>query len=107
MTDSKIGPNRTPPNAGQGRPKGALNKTTSLLKEAILLAAEQRGSDGLGKDGLTGYCQFLADEQPRAFAQLLGKVLPMQVALTTFGKPAHEYSDAELMAIIAAGEQER
>jgi hypothetical protein len=95
-----------PPNAGQGRPKGALNKTTSILKDAILMAAEQRGSDGLGKDGLAGYCQFLADKQPRAFAQLLGKVLPMQVALTTFGKSAHEYSDAELAAIIAS-EQER
>ena len=106
MSDSKIGPNRVPPNAGQGRPKGALNKTTSVLKEAILMAAEQRGSDGFGKDGLSGYCQFLAEKQPRAFAQLLGKVLPIQVALTSFAKSVHEYTDAELTAIIAS-EQER
>ena len=28
---------------------------------------------------MTGYCTFLAKEEPKAFAQLLGKVLPMQV----------------------------
>ena len=64
---------------GPGRPKGTPNKTTTLLKEAIMLAAEQSGRDGKGKDGLTGYCQFLATDEPKAFAQLLGKVLPMQV----------------------------
>lgn len=86
--DSKIGANRLPPNAGNGRPKGALNKTTNILKEAILLAAEQRGSDGAGKDGLAGYCQFLAEKEPRAFAQLLGKVLPMQLAFDGIATPA-------------------
>src|SRR5438552_1550392 len=33
-----------------GRRKGALNKTTRILKEAILLAAEAVGQDGRGKD---------------------------------------------------------
>jgi hypothetical protein len=87
VSDNKVVANRKPPNAGQGRPKGALNKTTSLLKEAILLAAEQQGSNGAGKDGLAGYCQFLAEKEPRAFAQLLGKVLPMQVALDGITSP--------------------
>jgi hypothetical protein len=32
-----------------------------------------------GKGKLTGYCRFLAKTEPKAFAQLLGKVLPMQV----------------------------
>ena len=77
---TKLGPNRKPPNAGNGRPPGIPNKTTALLKEAILLAAEAQGSDGNGTDGLKGYCRFLAAEEPRAFATLLGKVLPMQVA---------------------------
>jgi hypothetical protein len=67
------------PKAGPGRPKGSLNKTTSALKEAILLAAERVGSDGKGKDQLTGYCEFLAKEEPKAFAGLLGRVLPLQV----------------------------
>lgn len=68
--------------AGQktgGRVKGTPNKTTALLKEAILGAATSTGSDGKGKDGLMGYCAFLAKEEPKAFAQLLGKVLPMQI----------------------------
>jgi hypothetical protein len=64
---------------GPGRPKGSQNKTTAVLKEAILLAADRVGSDGKGKGKLTGYCEFLAKNEPRAFAGLLGKVLPMQV----------------------------
>lgn len=64
---------------GAGRPAGSPNKTTALLKEAIIKAAESVGSDGEGKDSLIGYCTFLAKSEPKAFAQLLGKVLPMQV----------------------------
>jgi len=71
--------NRKPPAAGKGRPKGSVNKTTSMLKEAILGAATEVGSDGAGKDGLMGYCVFLAKNEPKAFAPLLGKVLPMQI----------------------------
>jgi hypothetical protein len=67
-------------NPGPGRPKGAPNKTTALLKEAIIRAAEAAGEDGRGKGKLTGYCTFLAKSEPKAFAQLLGKVLPMQIA---------------------------
>jgi len=65
--------------AGPGRPKGSRNKTTVALKEAILAAAEKHGEDGRGKNKLAGYCLKLAKEEPKAFAQLLGKVLPMQV----------------------------
>lgn len=63
-----------------GRKAGTPNKTTALLKEAIIRAAEVTGEDGKGKGKLTGYCTFLAKEEPKAFAQLLGKVLPMQVS---------------------------
>ena len=62
-----------------GRARGTPNKTTALLKEAIIKAAEATGEDGNGKGRLTGYCKFLATSEPKAFAQLLGKVLPMQV----------------------------
>jgi hypothetical protein len=71
---------RKPPRAGMGRPKGSANKTTAHLKDAIIKAAEAVGSDKLGTDGLVGYCTYLATEEPKAFAQLLGKVLPMQIA---------------------------
>ena len=60
-----------------GRPKGAQNKTTRMLREAIILAAENsKHSKG---DGLVGYLRFLANEKPEVFAQLLGKLLPLQV----------------------------
>ena len=70
---------KRPPAAGKGRAKGSPNKTTKVLKEAILLAAEQVGRDGRGKDGLTGYLRKVATEDVKAFAGLLGKVLPLQV----------------------------
>lgn len=77
MTDApKVGLDRSK----TGRRAGTPNKTTALLKEAIIRAAEDVGSDGEGKGKLTGYCTFLAKTEPKAFAQLLGKVLPMQIA---------------------------
>lgn len=64
---------------GPGRPAGVPNKTTALLKDAIVMAAEQVGQDGAGKEGLIGYCKFLATNEPKAFASLMGRVLPTQV----------------------------
>jgi hypothetical protein len=60
---------------GPGRPKGMPNKTTALLKDAILMAAEGAGGSG----GLVAYLEAQASENPTAFLSLLGKVLPMQV----------------------------
>ena len=62
-----------------GRAKGTPNKTTQLLKDAILKAAEQAGNK-VGKDGLVSYLEVQATENPGPFMALLGKVLPMQVA---------------------------
>ena len=64
---------------GPGRPKGKTNKTTSLLKEALIIAAEAVGSDGAGKDGLPGYCEDLARNEKKAFAALMGRLLPLQI----------------------------
>ncbi len=66
---------RRPPRAGMGRPKGTPNKTTALLKDAILMAAENAG----GEDGLVGYLTQQARTNPGPFLSLVGKVLPMQV----------------------------
>lgn len=90
---------RKPPAAGKGRPKGSVNKTTAMLKEAILGAATDTGSDGAGKDGLMGYCGFLAKTEPKAFAQLLGKVLPMQITGEDGG--AIKVTQVQLVALTA------
>jgi hypothetical protein len=62
-----------------GRPKGAANKTTALLKDAILKAAEQAGNK-VGQEGIVSYLEQQASENPGPFMALLGKVLPMTVA---------------------------
>jgi hypothetical protein len=58
-----------------GRKKGTPNKTTALLKDAILKAATKAG----GEQGIVGYLQTQATANPGPFMALLGKVLPMQV----------------------------
>ena len=51
------------------------NKATALLKDAILRAAEEAG----GPEGLVGYLQQQAIDNPGPFMALLGKVLPLQL----------------------------
>lgn len=63
---------------GPGRPKGSQNRTTALLKDAILQAAEAAGNK-VGSEGMVSYLTEQAEENPKAFLTLLGKVLPMQV----------------------------
>lgn len=67
------------PNHQMGRPKGIPNRTTTLLKDAILRAAELSGQDTKGKGGLVGYLHRVADEDVKAFSSLLGRVLPLQL----------------------------
>jgi hypothetical protein len=64
-------------NRGKGRKKGVPNKTTALLKDAILQAAMQAGG---GKDGLVAYLTEQAVKNPGPFLTLLGKVLPCRSA---------------------------
>jgi hypothetical protein len=61
-------------NGSGGRQLGTPNKTTALLKDAILQAAAQAG----GGD-LVAYLKQQAIENPGPFLALLGKVLPIQV----------------------------
>lgn len=70
-----------PPNAGMGRVKGVPNKTTALLKDAILKAAEAAGGPSKGGQpgGIVGYLEAQAKANPGPFLALLGKVLPLQV----------------------------
>lgn len=93
MTGNKIGPNR-----GAGRPKGAVNKTTALLKDAILLAAENAGGEATGDKpgGLVGYLTTQATANPTAFMGLLGKVLPTQLT----GDPENPVAVTEIKRTI-------
>lgn len=70
---------KKPPNAGKGRKKGVPNKTTALLKDAVLEAAKQAGG---GRDGLIAYLKKQAQaENPGPFMALLGRVLPLQIGV--------------------------
>ena len=89
MSDASKPPVRKPPNAGKGRVKGVPNRTTALLKDAILLAAEGAG----GKDGLIGYLRAQARKKNAApFLALLAKILPSQLSNDPENPvgPAHE-----------------
>ncbi len=87
MSDTSPKPRRKPPNAGKGRKAGVPNKTTALLKDAILRAAEEAG----GKEGLTGYLKEQATKNSGPFMALLGKVLPMQVSGGDPDNPAQSH----------------
>ena len=65
-----------------GTRRGVPNKLGADLKQAILAAAAAYGSDGTGNGGLAGYCFHLAARHPKAYANLLGKLLPLQVSGT-------------------------
>jgi len=79
-----------------GRKKGTPNKTTVLLKQAILDAATLVGQDGRGKDGLVGYLKMLAVKERAVYARLLERVLPLQ--LNVEDKSAPQYTAAEAAA---------
>lgn len=79
LAKPNVGRNRG--NAGKGRPRGALNKNSVVLKDAILLAAAAVGEDGAGFGGLQGYLQRIARKEPKSMAMLLARVLPLQVSL--------------------------
>ena len=86
------------PKSRRGRPPGSQNVNTQMLKDALLLAAEQVGeirkvpvldADGnptgefefeySGVDGLLGYLRWAAINRPASFLALLGRVLPLQL----------------------------
>ena len=63
---------RKPPRAGMGRPKGSPNKTTKTLKEALLASFETLG----GEEWLVS----LAESDPKAYASLLGRLVPSEIS---------------------------
>lgn len=83
-----------------GRAKGTPNKTTKLLKDAILRAADKAG----GKGGLVAYLERQARENPGPFMALLGKVLPLQLAGDATN-PLHLVTRIERVIVPANPEQ--
>lgn len=68
---SKVDPDRPKRPKTGGRQAGTPNKTTAALKEAIMNAFDRAGGET--------YLQRVADEDPRTFCTLLGKVLPAEI----------------------------
>jgi hypothetical protein len=87
---------KKPPNAGKGRKAGTPNKTTALLKDAILQATADAG----GKDGLVGYLTAQAKRSlksnPAPYMGLLGRVLPLQVC----GDPENPLNQNHLVEVV-------
>ena len=74
MDEPKKGPNRG--NAGKGRPKGAINKTTKAAKEAIALAAEALG----GTERLTEWAQESPENERAFWVTIYPKLIPVTLA---------------------------
>jgi len=91
VTDT--GERRKPPAAGKGRPKGAVNKVTKTIREAIEASFIQVG----GAD----YLVKMAEEQPVAYMTLLGKIIPQQTELT--GKDGGAIAIHEVRRVIVDG----
>lgn len=69
----KIGSNRG--NAGKGRPKGAVNKTTQAAKDAIAQAAAELG----GASRLVAWAQESEANERVFWGTIYPKLLPLQV----------------------------
>ena len=80
---------RLPPNAGRGRKKGSVNKTTKTLKEALLASFETLG----GEEWLVS----LAESDPKAYASLLGRLVPSEIGVEVSAGDASVLPDGLLI----------
>lgn len=56
---------------GAGRPKGAVAKSTALIRDMV--------SDALDELGGVDYLKKVAESHPGPFLGLIGKVMPVQI----------------------------
>jgi len=66
----------------RGPRRGQSSRTTVVLKDAIIYAAQCVGEDGKGLDGLVGYLKSIAKRDPKTYASLLARVIPLHVTST-------------------------
>jgi hypothetical protein len=83
---------KTPPNAGKGRPKGSVNKTTAEAKEAIAMAF-------VGIGGQKAFEDWAKANPDTYYGSVFPKLLPVQVnhanneggkLVITWGSPSAE-----------------
>lgn len=60
-----------PPGPGPGRPKGIPNRSTQVIKGAILAAFERAGGEA--------YLLEVAKDDPKTFCMLLARILPSEI----------------------------
>ena len=90
------------------------NKITQDLKQGIVGAAAEVGYDGKGTGGLQGYLKYLAEDYPKQFVGLLGRVIPLQInaspgafigAVNIVGVPPDRYLSAEQVKALQPPEE--
>ena len=82
----KDGTNRAP-NEGKGRPKGAVNKLTKTVKEAV-----QRAFDTLQKDKKANLIEW-GKENPSDFYRIAAKLIPNTVEAEVTGELKHTITE--------------
>jgi hypothetical protein len=91
------------------RPRGA--RITSPIMDAVLGAAEDLGFVGMdengdpiatGVDGMRGYMRWLGLREPKAYANLLGRILPMTI-VAQIDQPKELTLDEAIAALKAEG----
>ena len=70
-----------------GRPVGATAKYTRVIKEALLIAAEEHGRNGNGKDKLIGFMRMVLDEDLKTFCMMMARAMTLQVETRTDDGP--------------------
>lgn len=79
MNYPKQGSDRKPraaPNGGKGRPKGALNRSTVAVKDAIVMVADKLG----GVDRMVDWVKEDAQNERLFWGTIYPRLLPLQVA---------------------------
>jgi len=62
-----------------GRLVGAKARYTRVIKEAIIIAAEEYGKNGHGKDKLIGFMRKVIEEDLKTFCMMMARAMPLQI----------------------------